>query len=112
MTKPAKKKPSGSHRIRCSVCGVFHEPRCMTQTWPTEPLYEYAQRIGYRLDGKLPNELSTTLADRKAIQLGVHPSLIWTDWFDKGLTEHDRRFVETGWRNAWLYQEQQRKEAV
>lgn len=77
--------------------------------WPIRPLFEYAARIGVPGTAlqvtRHAKKLTDDEADAKACQLGVHPSLIWPDWFEPALTELDRDFINNGWRPAWLYNE-------
>lgn len=110
----------------CRVCSLVHSPICDHKpTWPIRPLLDLAP------DGITREDLSRLIgashetieackvygcsdlqADRWACRLGYHPSLIWPDWFDAGLTVVDAQFVQSGWRTAWLYSPTQRKAAA
>lgn len=98
----------------CPTCSTRHTPRCQpARTWPMEALEAHARHglahsLGistdtYRL--AMERGLSDTKADRYAIRLGVHPSEVWEDWVDAGLSVPDRVFLENGWRQAWLARE-------
>jgi hypothetical protein len=45
-------------------------------------------------------------ADRCAIRLGLHPSVVWPEWSDDGLSPSDRLYpLDEWWRTAWLARE-------
>lgn len=45
-------------------------------------------------------------ADRVAIAHGLHPAIIWSGWADAALGPLDDLYLEGGWRQAWLWNEQ------
>lgn len=49
--------------------------------------------------------LSAGVADRLAVGAGLHPAMVWPEWVDDGLSVVDRLFLESGWRQAWLWRE-------
>ena len=61
---------------------------------------------GSTLQNYRDSGLTARVADRLAIAAGLHPALVWESWVDDGLTVVDRMFVETGWRQAWLFDEE------
>lgn len=109
----------------CPRCTIDHRPRCPdTRTWPIAPLLDVlsaAQRVN------LPDALGVSAgflsqieggglpdrtADRVAIRLGLHPCMIWPDWFDAALSPLDRDFIADGWRPAWEWNQTHRTEAA
>lgn len=81
-------------------------------TWPIANLKAkvggrraLCERLGIRARS-LPHDLTDVQADRWAIRCGYHPTQVWPDWDQAGLTYVDSVFVEQGgWRPAWLHQE-------
>ena len=78
--------------------------------FPTKALFDHfppgttnatiAQQIGAELNTVVqwrsqPRLLDTYQADRYAINMGEHPSMIWPDWFDLNeyLPEHRKRIL-------------------
>jgi hypothetical protein len=109
-------------RARCPVCSLYHRngypSTCVPdRRWPLAPLLAVMtaeQRtnvpVTLGISGGMMSMaegegLPDPTADRVAIRLGLHPGEIWSDWFDAGLTEHDRTFVAEGWRQAWEWNE-------
>jgi len=73
---------------RCPHCNVIHANGCPPR-WPAADLVAFAgsrlqlaAMLGLNSTGKIPVDLSDAHADRWAIRCGVHPSLVWPDWFD------------------------------
>ena len=106
--------------MECPVCSLRHSPRCTRNgpTWPLAPLLD--QFVPYAGVSALADRLSVNpcrlielaevgltddMADRWAVRLGLHPSLVWPDWFDAGLTVVDAQFVESGWRQVFDWTE-------
>lgn len=74
---------------RCELCKP--QVPISKRRWPTEPLFEAAAAQGY-LPGKhlhltqSDKFLNDIGADNAAVRIGLHPSLIWTDWFEPAIT--------------------------
>lgn len=101
---------------RCPRCAIRHTPRCPAPRWPVEPLTD---RLRYptrdlnvssaELARQTTTGLSDAMADRWAVRCGFHPSEVWPEWHEAGLTVTDDLFVNGGgWRPAWLAAEQMR----
>jgi len=92
-------------------------------TWPVQPLLDLPgvsnrdvakalRASGSGWHRMCANGLNDWQADRAAIRLGTLPHLVWPGWTDAGLTVVDRRFVEHGWRQAWLWNETRQLEVA
>lgn len=107
-------------KSRCQTCSLNHIPRCKREDrWPLAPLLaavnvpDFPRLVGVSgavIEAAHIVGLSDTQADRWAVRAGLHPAMVWPDWIDAGLTERDRRFLETGWRRAWLHLDRPRLE--
>lgn len=87
--------------------------------YPLEPLMEAMRCPSVHALGQQLNIAGSTLqlyrdsgltarvADRLAIAAGLHPAMVWPSWIDDGLSVVDRLFIEGGWRQAWLWDEEQ-----
>jgi len=116
--RPPRDRPGRSYI--CRVCSVRHSPTCtQPRRWPLAPLEavtrttNLAKTLGVDLTlvaAARDLGMTDSQADRWAIRLGHHPGSIWSDWFDAGLTENDRRFIAEGWRPAWEWNEAHRPE--
>ena len=102
--------------------------RCVTPTpndrkWPVAPLVAaagsaYQLQLVLESRGIIIGQSSLTgligdkRADRYAIALGLHPSMVWPEWDAAGMTVLDEMHVNGGgWRHAWLHdQPTQRRE--
>ena len=101
----------------CQTCSTRHTPRCRDgRRWPVAPL---AERLGpddlvRRLRSShrdmaefTAHGIPDAMADRWAVRCGLHPSEIWPEWADEGLTVIDRARIESGgWRTAWLAEQE------
>jgi hypothetical protein len=96
------------------------ERRCGPQVaalrWPVQPLLDNTSLtpsdlrtlVGGGKYGQLVAEgLTDQQADRWAIRGGVHPGCVWDSWFDAALTPLDEAHVAGGWRQAWLWADEQ-----
>ena len=76
-----------------------HRPRVIVHNWPLQPLFDVTDTTEYKQLAVLTEISARTLhraalrglpdatADRAATRLGLHPSLIWPNWFDPYLQE-------------------------
>lgn len=114
--RPPRNTP-GHANSRCRVCSLNHTPRCVQvrHRWPLSALLPFCNGlpVAQALDVERTMirraaefGLTDTQADRWAVKLGHHPGNVWADWFDVALTTLDRQFLENGWRNAWLHDEE------
>ena len=95
-----------AEKCRCDLCRRAHSeyvkewkanrygPRTYGKRWPVRPLFDAAETTTVLELARLTDIPARTIhrwmnagisdrqADRVAVALGLHPSLIWTDWFD------------------------------
>lgn len=115
-------RPVNRRNRRCPMCSLWHRPNCWhteAPRWPRKPLEAWfvgadtKQDICDALDvfqdkwdAWKYRGISDMAADHAACTIGVHPALIWPEWFDKGLTVMDRAKAEhRAWRHMWLADE-------
>lgn len=102
MTKPI---------TACRRCSISHRPACPPIRLPVEPLTRFIEETkpDWRIDVRVRSDWAAGIpdwrADEIAVRLGVHPSRIWDDWFETGLSVLDQLRMEGGWRPAWLHNE-------
>ena len=112
MTKPQN----------CRYCTIRHTPKCTDPNrWPVQPLIELIEHrtdplvlftVSHaELHRVMQDGMSTFQADRWCIRAGYHPAQVYgPSWFEAGLSVVDRQFLDSGWRQGWLYSEDQTNE--
>jgi len=95
---------------QCRWCLTRHSPKCSGPRWPVQPLLDVLGSrpvcatlhcSGEEIERAKREGVADFTADRWALRAGVHPVVIWPDWFDAVLTPTDRQYLENGWRQAW-----------
>jgi len=107
-----KPRGAGPAATRCWRCSISHKPVCPDdRRWPIEPVVE---RVGARIiyakfSSSSRNIFTYGFTDRQAdlvaVALGLHPCVLWPDWFAAGLTAVDAQRSSGGWRNAFIHLE-------
>ena len=91
---------------------MSHKPRCVdARRWSAAPVIERVgvgiiyERYGSSSKEILRNGFTDRQADQISVAIGLHPCLLWPDWFTAGLSVVDAQRTGNGWRNAFIYSE-------